>query len=544
MSENDVPQANPRALSRRQFVRGAGAAGAGLAAVSVAGPRALAAGAPRPPEPATPSWIYDCGVASGDPLPRAVTIWTRTVPAPATTSTQVRWELSKSLDFATVLRSGSVRTDASRDHTVMVKVGNLDPDTWYYYRFRTRGEYSPVGRTRTAPAVGARPQRLRFAVASCQMYSEGYYNAYRAMAGEDIDFLLHLGDYIYEYGSASSEYGYHRKRPDPVDHPKTKDEFRAKYKLYRSDRDLQWFHQNFPMIAMWDDHEIFDDYDKFVDPAIRDAGYAAWFEYMPYFAPAAEPNRLYRKLTWGKLVDLLMIDLAQYRDPEIPEFSWNVWYPGRAISGTGRSILGDAQKAWLKQQLVASTATWRVWGNPQMLAPLRIIDLEHDIFRWMWPWLPPNAGLYLNGTQWDGYQVERKEILEVLADPDHLVRNNIVLTGDIHSWWVVPVKTDVDDDYAPVVAHEFVMGSVTSPSLEDKLKTTNPLWSSIVQLMADGSWTYINLFDHGYGLVEVTPTETTVEFKKVDILTPDNPATTTLAKFRVRKDGWKIETVA
>ncbi|MFV0316009.1 MAG: alkaline phosphatase D family protein [Microthrixaceae bacterium] len=483
---------------------------------------------------------FKAGVASGDPRPSAATIWTRVVPPTGTGPLEVSWTVAADPGLTDVAAAGTATATAGDDHGVHVEVTDLDPDRHWYYRFSVDGEDSPVGRTRTAPAPGSSPERLRLAFLSCQMFSEGYFNTYRHLLDEDVDLMLHLGDYIYEYGS-EGEYGYHRLRTDPVDHPTTLEGFRSKYRLYRTDPDLRAAHQQLPMVAMWDDHEVYDDYDRNVDPVVRSNAYRAWFEHMPHVpADPTDPTRLYRHLGWGDLADLVLIDLAQYRQPEAPAPFLSTTPEGAVAHEPGRSILGDAQRAWLTSTMAQSKARWRILGNPQMISPLRMVDVDTPELRTLFPDLPRNAGVYLNGTQWDGYQSERRQILESLVTDD--VRDNIVLTGDIHSWWVSEVPLDMDDPASPVVASEFVGGSVTSPSFEDMVKGTYPPLSDLVRQIA-GTFEYVNLFDHGYGIAEITRDSVEVSFRKVDIVDP-GAGVETLARFSVQRGSPTISRLA
>ena len=476
------------------------------------------------------------GVASGDPRPTGATIWTRAVPPTGTGPVQLSWEVAADEGFSDVAATGTVTATAEGDHTATVAVDGLDPDRHWYYRFRAGSQTSPTGRTRTAPAEGSSPERLRIAFVSCQMFSEGHFTAYRHLLAEDVDLMLHLGDYIYEYGSDSEEYGYHRLRTDPVDHPTDLGGYRSKYRLYRTDPDLRAAHQLLPMAAMWDDHEVYDDYDRFVDPDQRAAAYRAWFEHMPHLPDPTDPSRLHRRLAWGDLADLVLIDLAQYRDTEAPAPFVSTTTEGSVAHDSDRTLLGATQREWLKSTMAASKARWRVLGNPQMLQPLRLVDLDNEITRFVDPDLPPNAGLYLNGTQWDGYQAERRDILSHLVE--HGVGDNVVLTGDIHSWWVGGVPLDIDDPNTPTVAAEFVGGSITSPSFEQMLNARIPELNSLVRDVA-GDLEFVNLFDHGYGVCEITRDAVEVAFRRVDILDP-GAGVETMATFSVQRGSPSI----
>lgn len=512
----------------------------GIAAIGAAS--AVAGCAPRP-EPVGPpplgSGPFPWGVMSGDPRPNGTVLWTRLNAASLSGIQNVEWQVAADEQFSDLAASGIVSTDASRDHTVKVAVGDLDPNCRWYYRFLFDGEPSSTGIARTSPAVGADIDRLRIAFVSCQMYSEGYYAAYRHILDEDVDFVVHLGDYIYEYGTASEEYGLKKLRIDPVDQPTTLAGYRSKYRLVRRDSDIVECHRQLPLVPIWDDHEVFDDYDRTVDPARRAAAYQAWFENMPFLAPADDPTRVHRQLQWGSLVDMYLMDLAQYRDPEAPAPFVSLSDAGKVAHDDGRTLLGSAQLDSVRNWITNSAASWRVLGNPQMIKPMRLLDLDTPELRAIDPKLPRNAGLYLNGTQWDGYQWERRQVLDHLASANP--ENNIILTGDIHSWWAGTVQTDIDDPNSPHVAAEFVGSSVTSPGFDCYTGVNIPYASEAVQ-GALGSFDYVNLFDHGYGVCEVTQDSTRVDFRKVDIDDP-GAGVETLVSFRVERGDHRLNRI-
>lgn len=521
--------------SRRQVLGGLVAAGVASNAVSLACAPVRQPWVPAP----LPAGPFLAGVASGDPLPARVTLWTRIVPPPGGAPVDLTWQVAADEAFTDLAASGSATATEDSDFAVTVGVNGLDPNRVWFYRFGVDGTWSPTGRTRTAPAPGSSPDRLRLAFLSCQMFSEGYFTAYRHVLDDDVDLVLHLGDYIYEYGTDNPEYGLNRFRTDPVDQPQTLEEFRSKYRLYRTDPDLRAAHQQLPFVAIWDDHEVYDDYDRDVDPSRRDAAYRAWFDHMPHLPHPEEPTRLYRSLRWGDLAELFLIDMAQYREREVPAPFVSLLPDGRMAHQESRTLVGDAQREWLKSSVAESDATWRVLGNPQMLQPLRIVDLDEPWIRELVPDLPTNAGVYLNGTQWDGYQAERREILGHWVDRG--VVDNIVLTGDIHSWWVGGVPLDMDDPGSPVVAAEFVGGSVTSPSFDYYTTTRIPLLNDAVRRIA-GSFEFANLFDHGYGICEITSDAVSVDFRRVDILDPA-AGVETFARFRVDRGSPTIHRV-
>lgn len=507
----------------------AGLGGAAAGAAPAPGPDIGADDLSAPPQ----GGLFPQGVVSGDPRPDSALLWTRVLPPPEGADVAVTWEVSSSPTFDTTLASGTATATAASDHCVKVAATGLGPDRWYFYRFRACGATSQVGRARTAPAEGTTPDRLRFAVTSCQLWNNGYYTAYRSICGEDCDLLLFLGDYIYEYGGVEPAYGRGVARLDPVDHPTTLGAFRSKYRLYRSDPDLQACHADMPMAPMWDDHEIFDNYRQdLVAPEVLEAGYTAWFDFQPVVAPAEERFRTYRSFRWGDLAEFFLTDGRQYRDPETGTLFNTTHYPGSTAVLPGRTMFGTPQRDWLVGGITSSPAQWKMFGNPVMMMPLRFIDLDTPVTRRLFPQWPLNAGVYLNGDQWDGYQDERRHILEAIESS--ATENVTIFTGDIHTFWTGSLRADVDTPSRPKVATEFVCGSVTSPGFEDTFPDPGLLSTVGSRLAAvNPHFQYINLYEHGYAVVEVDPEQTVVEFKAVDMLVVDHPVVHTLARMRV-----------
>lgn len=417
----------------------------------------------------TPTGTFQHGVASGDPWPDSVILWTRV--SEASGPVTVTWELSETPDFAALVTSGSFDTDAARDHTVKVEATGLSPATTYYYRFRAAGATSPIGRTRTAPEGAV--DRLRFAVCSCSSYAHGFFHGYRRIAERaDLDAVIHLGDYIYEYGDGG--YG-NVRRYDPPHEIVSLDDYRRRYRQYRLDRDLQEAHRQHPFITTWDDHESAND--AYRDGAENhDAGEGAWAarlaaasqayrEWMP-FRETIEGGRLrlYRTLRYGDLVDLVVLDTRIWaRDEQASGPS------DPTLNSETRTLLGTDQESWLFEQLRTSTARWKVVCQQVMMAQLPLI---------------------LNPDQWDGYPRQRARLFGFLADNPGGERDDVVvLTGDIHSSWandLTPAPTD-PSTYTPAtgegsLAVEFICPGITSPGLgpgaerllRDRLPTDAP----------------------------------------------------------------------
>ena len=380
------------------------------------------------------------GVASGDPMPDRVILWTRLSVRDFGLTLLGDWEVFEDPEATRLVVSGKFETDASRDFTVKVDAEGLDAGTTYYYRFGYDGWHSALGRTKTAPEGDV--SRLRFAVVSCASFGHGYYHAYRAIAERlDLDGVVHLGDYIYEYGP-----GYGDVRPyEPKKELIELEDYRARYAYHRTDRDLLELHRQHPMMAVWDDHEVANnawfggaenhdpsegDYDE-----RKRAAQQAYHEWMPI--RTEDPARVHRRLSFGDLVDLLLLDTRhwgrsqQIDDPDDPQFE-----------SEERTMLGEDQESWLSDQFAESEARWKLLAQQVMVA-----DLPGDL---------------LSTDSWSGYPAARRRFFGLGHGDDPLV----VLTGDIHMSWAFDL-VDAEDD-TPLGA-EFVTTSVTSPSLEREL---------------------------------------------------------------------------
>lgn len=517
MAENvtvsDSAQLGP--IARRTLFKGGAAVAATATSLLAAGP--AAATAP----------VFRHGVASGDPLPDGVILWTRvTVSEDATPgsgvgeSTGVRWEVAADEAFATVAAAGTVTATAAADHTVKVDVSGLAPGRDYFYRFSALGETSPVGRTRTAPADSTALERLRFGVVSCANWEAGYFGAYRHLAARtDLDAILHLGDYIYEYGRG--EYGgrYGAVRPhDPANETVTLADYRIRHAQYKTDPDLLALHALLPFICTWDDHEFADNTwsggaDKH-DPATKGnwadrkaASAQAYLEWMPVRAKGSGGDvQIYRRLRFGTLAELSMLDLRSYRDQEAkPGAGW------READNPARTITGKAQMEWLTAGLASAPVRWKLVGNSVMIAPLVFPPLEPATTAAITGTIGvPQAGLHVNGDQWDGYTADRTRLFRAITDQQ--VSDVVFLTGDIHSSWAADLPVDAADyPGGPTVGAEFVVPSVTSNSIGDVLKANSaPIAESIKGL--NHHMRYVELDSHGYGVLEVTPEQTQMDW--------------------------------
>ena len=345
-------------------------------------------------------------------------------------------------------------------HSVHVTVDGLEPDRWYWYRFRVDGIASAAGRTRTAPAPAAMPDRLRFAIASCQQYEQGWYTAYRHLRADDPDLVVHLGDYIYE-----SSWGRNHVRKHNAPEPTKLSDYRVRHALYKTDPDLQAMHRSCPWIFTWDDHEVDNDYADSVseedDPPAefmlrRAAAYRAWYEHMPLpsrAVPSGPYLQLYGRVGWGRLADFCVLDIRQYRSQQVcprpGRAGGNVVAPEacEARMAPGRTMLGAAQEAWLDRAWATTPARWNFVAQQTVMAQM---DSK------------PGPGQTFFTDGWDGYPLARAQLLQGLVD--RRVANPVVLGGDVHFHCVTDLKRDFDDERSPVVATEFVGTSITSQS--------------------------------------------------------------------------------
>ncbi|CAN5450801.1 hypothetical protein BH23ACT9_BH23ACT9_20580 [soil metagenome] len=505
------------AMDRRLFLKGS-AVVAGLTAAPWSAAVRMANAQPLPAP-------FVHGVASGDPLPDGVILWTRVTPTaqslPGSATgpdVDVDWIVALDPGLTAPVRRGTVRTGPDRDHTVKIDVDGLDPATPYFYGFILDGQRSPVGRTRTAPAAGAM-RDLRFALASCSNFEGGFFAGYRGIAArDDLDFVLHVGDYIYEYGVG--EYGagpeidrVHRPATDIV----SLADYRQRYACYREDPDLRDAHQAHPFILMWDDHEVANDnweegaanHDPATQGSFRDRfdrASQAYREWLPIRENPVDPQQLYRRLELGGMATLHMIDSRTYRSeqtslPITPETNPDVDDPDR-------TLLGREQKDWFKEGLSLSAATWQLVGNPQMIAPVLFPPLPSTVLGPIADvtGLFPRDGIGYNSDQWDGYRAARDEVLRHLADNG--IDNTVFLTGDIHSSWAcdLPIDPGSYPVASPSVAVELVGTSITSDNLDEITGSPPRTTSLAVESAILGNNRHIKLLEfdsHGFSVVDV-----------------------------------------
>jgi len=421
------------------------------------------------------------GVASGDPQPDHVVIWTRMTPDSGDVSAlRIYWEVATDIAFTHVVNYGYGFADEAHDYTFKTDVCGLQPNTYYYYMFQSNGQNSIIGRTKTAP-IGDNDS-ARFAVVSCASYEHGYFHAYEDICNRnDVDAVIHLGDYIYEYETGGFSAGLADRVYAPLNEIISLSDYRIRHSHYKLDADLRRLHQLQPFITEWDDHESAND--SYRDGAQNHTpgvegdwvdrkhnAVEAYNEWMPFRKPdPTDTIRIWRKLHWGNLLDLIMIDSRLY-DRDVQDIS--------LTDNPSHKMLGRLQMNWLKNQFSDSTSSYKILCNQVMFAPLQIF------------------GTPFNPDQWDGYNTDRQEL------ENHIHSNNIqdvvILTGDIHTSWAndVPGSGYVSSTGANAICPEFVGTSVTSTNFD------LPITPALIQAL-NPHMKYINLHGHGYMVFDV-----------------------------------------
>ena len=440
-------------VSRRRFL--GSAAAAALAAGAAQVPLARAQRGPA----RVVGYPFTLGVASGDPLPDSVVLWTRLAPAALSGGgmpdrpVEVQWEIAHDEGFSRVARRGTDVARPDLGHSVHAEPEGLEPGREYFYRFIAEGEASPTGRAKTAP-IGS-PASLAFAFASCQQYEHGYFTAYRHMAQEDLDFVVHLGDYIYEYEPNDFRAAGGNVRAHSGPEIFTLDDYRNRYAQYRTDPDLQAAHAAFSWLVTWDDHEVDNNWADEVpeDGQTREAflrrrasAFQAYYEHMP-LRRAARPTgidlQLYRRLAFGDLASFNVLDTRQYRSDQACGDRSEVGCEERREPG--RTLTGEEQERWLLDGLGASRATWNVLAQQVFFA-------QRDF--------NPDDTQRFSVDAWDGYPANRDRILRFVEERN--VANPIVLTGDVHNNWACDLKADFDDPDSRTLGSEFVGTSIST----------------------------------------------------------------------------------
>ncbi|MFI9174456.1 alkaline phosphatase D family protein [Streptomyces lincolnensis] len=521
------------------------------ATVVLAGP--LAAAVPARAADEAPAFLH--GVASGDPLPDGVLLWTRVTPTAQAIpgsglgpDTPVDWVVAQDRALTTIVAKGTVTATAASDHTVKADVRGLRPATDYWFRFSAGGTDSPVARTRTAPAADAAVPNLRFGVVSCANWEAGYFSAYRHLAARgDLDAWLHLGDYIYEYGTG--EYGTRDtvvRQHAPAHEIVTLADYRTRHGRYKTDADLQALHAAAPVVAIWDDHEFANDawsggaenHTEGAEgawAARQAAAKQAYFEWMPVRTALA--GTTYRRLRFGKLADLSLLDLRSFRSQQVAVGNGSVDDPDRTLTGR-------AQLDWLKAGLKASDTTWRLVGNSVMISPFAIGSLTADLLKPLAELLGlPKEGLALNTDQWDGYTDDRREILAHLRS--NAIRNTVFLTGDIHMAWANDVPVDAGTyPLSPSAATEFVVTSVTSDNLDDLVKAPEGTISAVAAPVIRAANRHVHWVDtdrHGYGVLDITAERAQMDYYVLSDKTRASATSAWQRSYRTRSGTQKVE---
>ena len=527
MSGRRIPQvsAGTRPMSRRDLLAALGFGATAMVVVN--GCAVPTPGSVPPPGVSDPAPFPD-GVKAGDPHPEGAVIWTRVEAPPGGADVPVLWSVADDAAFTSVRAGGLAVATAATGHTVTVPVSGLAADRWFAYRFETSGPEAAVSRTgrlRTAPAAGSSPDRLRFAFASCQQINDSWFVAHRSAAAEaDLDFFMHLGDYVYVSDAGTLTVG----------------DYRDVYRRWHAQPLLRDLHAALPVVAMWDDGEFYNEVDRAGPPGRLAAAKQAWFEHFPVVDPGE--RRLYRSVPWGGLADLAMIDVRSYRDPVTDSIVHTV--PGPVDEPT-RTTLGTTQMQWLRQGLDASTATWRLIGNQYPISPWRLVNLE--FLRAFRPDMAPNAGVYASNDAWDDYRVERRDLLQFLLDSG--ISETVFLSGQTHVYLAAELRPDPDAG-GPTAAFDFCNGSLTAdPDPRRAFLGDLPRDLALDVLRLAEQWVlgqnagylrHINLVDQGYTVVDVTPEEMLVTVRLVDTFDPAAGAVDG-ARFRLRPGSQRIE---
>lgn len=500
-------------LSRRRFLLGASGIASGLLISSV--PIIAACSYPRRSSLLFATNPFTLGIASGDPAPDGVVLWTRLAPDPLNgggmppEDVPVKWRVAKDENMRDIVQSGTATATAAMGHSVHVELSGLEPARWYWYQFSVGSEESVVGRTRTAPAVSASPEKLAFAFASCQNWQAGYFTPYQHMAKEDLDLIVHLGDYIYEGGISTGD--------GPRKHNSAEitslADYRNRYALYKSDPNLQAVHAAFPWVVTWDDHEVENNYANLIrennNPAgdfqaRRAAAYQAYYEHQPLrraSLPKGADMLLYRRLAFGGLAEFNVLDTRQYRTDQ----------PKQDKRGdAGQTLPGLVQEKWLTDGLDKSKARWNILAQQVFMA-------QRD--------LAAGAGHRYSMDAWDGYVASRSRILDFVEKrkPSNLV----VLTGDVHANWVADLKADFDKPESKILGSEFVGTSISSGGDGTETNAGGKL------ALAENPHIKFHNNQRGYVRCVLTPDSCTTDYRIVPFVAKPDAPISTRASFRI-----------
>ncbi len=470
---------------------------------------------------------FTLGVASGMPRSDSLVLWTRLAPRPyepfgglPDAPIAVRWEMAQDESFSRMVRSGEALALPQHGHSLHVEVTALPSDRRFFYRFITGGVASPVGRTRTAPAPGAKVAKLRLALASCQHYEQGSYVAHREIASQDLDFVLFVGDYIYE--SSNPRY---RIRPHEGPAPTSLPAYRARHATYKLDADLRAAHAAHPWVLTWDDHEVVNDYagdrargDDPTDPEVflkrRSAAYKAYFEHLPVspsWAPSGPHMRIHDRYVWGQLAELWTLDSRQFRSVQACDDG----RVGGRLTGAcdelinpGRTLLGLQQERWLTEGLVASQCQWKLLGQSSQMSDSS---------------LQSPTGRRVMSDGWDGYPLARRQLLQTVRDGK--LSDVLSLGGDVHRHVAADLRLQAGETSSPVLASEFVCSSISSRGLSEAatalIRSSNP---DIAHARSD---------ERGYALLEISALGAQCDFRATPFPAEHNALLYTQARLMV-----------
>lgn len=512
---------------------------------------------------------FEHGVASGDPLQDRVILWTRLTPNDSSARLQVTWEIALDDQFKQIIKTDKVTTAKAQDFTVKVDATNLKPDQRYFYRFSFGNKVSPVGQTKTLPI---NPSKVSFAVCSCANYPAGYFYVYREMAKQDVDVVIHLGDYIYEYGQGgyATEDAVKLGRTLAADNNQEiikLDDYRKRYALYRKDKDLQTLHHRHPFIVIWDDHELANDTwrdgaenhqaneGSFLDRKL--AALQAYFEWMPIRPISANDHlNIYRQFDFGTLVQLTMLDTRILARDKQLEYTDYITASGMDfqrfqtdLTNQNRTLMGYTQREWLQQKLAQSKATWNVLGQQvlmgkilipaELLVPLSAVlsgNATQEVLNQINTMIMELVQLKMRVLQgdptltaiekarlttvapynldaWDGYYVEREILYGTLKA---LNKKVVVLAGDTHNAWSSELYSQAGD----FVGVELATSSVSSPGIEkylnipvEQLQQFEMAFTTLIDELD-----YTNLNQRGYLNVSFTATQVQANWIYVDTI--------------------------
>ncbi|ASK63808.1 alkaline phosphatase [Virgibacillus phasianinus] len=484
------------------------------------------------------SYPFSLGIASGDPLPDGIVLWTRLAPKPLegggvpARNVPVHWELAKDEYFRHIVQRGTAIARPELAHSIHVEVDRLQPDTVYFYRFKAGKEYSQVGKTKTLPANDSHVSSLTFAFVSCQQYEHGYYTAYKHLAKEDLDLVFHLGDYIYEYGPNEyvADSGNVRTHSGPE--VKGLEDYRNRHAQYRTDKHLQAAHAAFPWVVTWDDHEVENNYadiipekgqsvEEFVKRRV--AAYQAYYEHMPLrksSMPHGLDMQLYRSFSYGKLATFFVLDTRQYRSDQANGDKSSPQTP-ESLNPT-RTLLGEKQEKWLLDNIDQSQSSWNVMAQQIFFAKRNYGP-------------SPEKPLYsMDG--WDGYTPARERITDLASNKG--MDNLIVLTGDVHASWASNLIADFNDLNSKILGAEFVGTSITSGGNgADKRADTD-------RILAQNK--HIKFFNdfRGYVRCQVTPGQWKTDYRVLPFVSKPDAEISTRASFIYKKGETGLEEIS